>query len=152
MFSATNINLFWQSNIFAPQEKVVDFVDENNNWMKEQVGKNSDNNDDDSSYWNQVHVLLQQLQGLTDGYNDALNNNNPKSPTYLSYEQLQYLQLQVELGDIEKAVDETTRYNFSNMSSDAIFPPSTGSTPVAARGGPRGRRPPVTKNSVLRPL
>ena len=118
--SATNINLFWQSNIFAPQEKVVDFVDENNNWMKEQVGKNSDNNDDDSSYWNQVHVLLQQLQGLADGYNAALNNNNPKSPTYLSYEQLQYLQLQVELGDIEKAVDETTRYNFSNMSSDEM--------------------------------
>ena len=33
---------------------------------------------------------------------------------------MQYLQLQVELGDIEKAVDETTRYNFSNMSSDEM--------------------------------
>ena len=40
---------------------------------------------------------------------DTALNNNPKSPT--SYEQLQYLQLQVDI----EAVDETTRYNFSNM-------------------------------------
>ena len=110
--SARPINLFWQSNIFKPQDKVVDFVNQNNEWMKEQVLKQSDGD----HYWQQVHVLLQQLQGLTDGYNDAMGNAGPQSPSYLSYNQLQYLQLQVELGDIEKAVDESKRYNFSSMS------------------------------------
>ena len=109
--SARPINLFWQSNIFKPQDKVVDFVNENNEWMKEQVLKLSDGD----HYWQQVHVLLQQLQGITDGYNDAMGNAGPQSPSYLSYNQLQYLQLQVELGDIEKAVDESKRYNFSSM-------------------------------------
>ena len=53
--SARPINLFWQSNIFKPQDKVVNFVNENNEWMKEQVLKLSDGD----NYWQQVHVLLQ---------------------------------------------------------------------------------------------
>ena len=113
--SSEQINLFWLSNQYNPAPKVVDFVNENNAWINANI-KNSPKNDsagsDAQTYWSNVEVSMAQLQGLVDGYNLKYAGDRRMQ---LTYAQLQYLQLQVELGDIHTAVYPASRPDFMNM-------------------------------------
>jgi hypothetical protein len=113
--SAEQINLFWQSNQFNPKPKVVEFVNAQNAWMEENVLGHSVNESSTPGYWDSVGASLMQLRGLADGYNAK------KPEMKLTYAQFEYLQLQVELGDIERAVYPTSRVNTLNMSDDELM-------------------------------
>eukprot|EP01117_Protostelium_nocturnum_P005086 TRINITY_DN183_c0_g1_i1.p1 TRINITY_DN183_c0_g1~~TRINITY_DN183_c0_g1_i1.p1 ORF type:complete len:521 (-),score=165.39 TRINITY_DN183_c0_g1_i1:104-1666(-) len=72
-----------------------DFPLKNEKWVRENAARKPAPNTD---YWNQVSLILHQLDGIREGYNARVSTTMPKS--VLSAQQFWYLQINLELSDI----------------------------------------------------
>lgn len=108
--TATDIHLVWVTDPLNPKPKVQQFVVDNYNWLVEQI-----NNNPTSTYWQQVSLVLLQLRGIADGYNSAVGSN-----AKLSFYQIMWMGMTVELGDIEMREYAELRPDFDHMSGKAI--------------------------------
>ena len=72
---------FYKDDFQIP-ENVSLFFEENLNYMK----KKSEENMDKDEYWEQVHYIYQQLKGLVDGYNSAVEED--KKIDFISFQMM----------------------------------------------------------------
>lgn len=104
------IDLAWLGNPVTASAKAQQFIKDNVAWIGEQV-KSQGATD---AYWHEVGLVYLQEQGLNDGY--VLGSNNKPA---LTAEQIMYMALQVEVGDIEQSVvDVSSRLDWSSLSDE----------------------------------
>jgi hypothetical protein len=109
------INLAWQNFMTGdksayPSSKVIDFIAENNKYVQKQI-----ENGARDEYWESVSLVYAQLAGLTAGYNAHRGGLNPLTPM-----QMQLLGMTVELDDIQKAVDPSSRPRYEDMTKSEL--------------------------------
>lgn len=95
------IDLEWLNLNVHPSSAALGFVKANNAWVRGQIKTET------SQYWRSVSAVYAQFDGIVAGYR--------ASGGMLSSLQLQLINMQVELDDIEKAVQKQVRPDFLNM-------------------------------------
>jgi len=83
-------------NFTAPipfPQPIAEFIQNNTEWVAATAAKNSVGNTNESAYWTHVVLVMQQLQGIVDGYNSV-------AEIKLSYWNFVAWQLQDDLSDL----------------------------------------------------
>lgn len=112
------------SNVFAtdrPSEKVLDFVRAQLRYMQMQSAKSQSTaspDDKEGQYWKSVGLVLQQLNGMADGYATAAREEKRAA---LSMEDIMLIGMSMELGDIQNAVSPSLRPNYTAMGDEEFF-------------------------------
>jgi hypothetical protein len=106
-YNATEASAINITNGIPFPKEVTGFIQDNTNWVQATTQSYLEDASIDAqtlSYWTQVNLVIKQLQGITDGYNNATSY----SP--LSFWDLVAWQLQDEIGDIYATVQTSALY------------------------------------------
>ncbi|KAL9652205.1 hypothetical protein ABK040_013974 [Willaertia magna] len=106
--NAMNI-FFWDEQLQkfnGIPENVVKFLKLNWDWMNRKVKENLND-----LYWQQVYFTLLQLEGLKNGYNDAIVKSNTTTLQQLGMIEMLALSVQIDLEDIKNIANPPNFYN-----------------------------------------
>lgn len=98
-----------------PSAKAKVFLHQQISWMEQQVAAAAGSSDSKAQYWKSVGLSLQQFNGLVAGYKAAAD------VTPLSFDQLLCTALNIEINDVEQAVDKSARPDYSKLNKKQFW-------------------------------
>lgn len=102
----------------APSDGAIAFLHQQIFWMESQVAANSNaaEGTEQAKYWKTVGLMLQQFNGMVAGYQAAQRQQGKVGK--LSFDQLLCTALNIEIDDVERAVDHQARVDVSLLTTD----------------------------------
>lgn len=104
----------------VPSSAVQLFVRDQMEYMYRQVEHQSSGTGPEATYWKSVGGVLKQYEGMVAGYEAARQEGRTSAPA-LTADELLWVGMNVELGDIQSAVQKDSRKDFEKMSTEEFM-------------------------------
>lgn len=118
-----NLHAYFVSTMGVDLEKPMEWIQEQDEWIREMCHSNSRRKKSDARFWSAVCLVLQQFDGLVQGY-QALYSERPGRVPELQYHDFLFLESNADLYDVIDALDPSQRPRWNISATDPQKTPS----------------------------